>query len=258
MFTIGADPEIFVSQKGKFVSAYNLVPGTKKDPFKVDKGAVQVDGLALEFNIDPAHNYEEFQENLDTVMRTLQEMVPEHTFMEEASVYLDPQYRASLPPESLEIGCSPSLNAYTEDADETPDGGGDLRAVGGHLHIGGFFDPDEDARVKWNRSLRLIRLMDKYVGVYSVLWDPDTDRRKIYGAAGSCRLKSFGVEYRTLSNRWLFDKKITKFIYEQTAKAVEALYRGEDVESDVYKDIINSSNREHEFFKDNPVAAMVA
>lgn len=258
MFTIGADPEIFVSKGGKFVSAYNLVPGTKKEPFKVEKGAIQVDGVALEFNIDPATNYEQFQDHLDTVMRTLQEMVPEHVFLEDASVYLDPEYRASLPPESLEIGCSPSLNAYTEDADESPDGNGDLRAVGGHLHIGGFFDPDEDEMVKWSRSLRLIRLMDKYVGVYSLLWDKDELRRKIYGAAGSCRIKSFGVEYRTMSNKWLFDKKITKFVYDQTAEAVAALHRGEDVESEMYREIINSSLRDHDFFKGNPVAAKVA
>lgn len=258
MFTIGADPEIFVAKDGKFVSAYNLIPGTKHEPFKVEKGAVQVDGLALEFNIDPANNYEEFQGNIDTVLSILKGMVPEYDFLQEASIFVDPAYKATLPPASLEIGCTPSLNAYTEDSDESPDGTGDLRAVGGHIHIGGIFDKDEDDRVKWNRSLRMARLMDKYVGVYSLLWDEDTHRRKIYGAAGSCRLKSFGVEYRTLSNKWLFDKKITKFVYDQTAAAVEALHKGEDVTDNFYRDIINTSARDHEFFKDNPITKMVA
>lgn len=258
MFTIGADPEIFVSQGGKFVSAHNLIPGTKREPYKVEKGAVQVDGLALEFNIDPANSYEQFQDHLDIVLATLKGMVPNHEFMSEASIFVDPTYKSSLPPESLEIGCTPSLNAYTEDLEETPDGTGDLRAVGGHVHIGGFFDRDEDEKVKWDRSLRLVRLMDKYVGVYSLLWDPDDNRRKVYGQAGSCRLKPFGVEYRTLSNKWIFDKKITKFVYDQTAAAVRALYKGHDVVDNYFRDIINSSNRKHEFFQNNPTVSMVS
>jgi hypothetical protein len=57
-FKIGADPEFFLRDKatGKFVSAHGLIPGTKRQPMKVDKGAVQVDGMALEFNIDPVTN----------------------------------------------------------------------------------------------------------------------------------------------------------------------------------------------------------
>ena len=51
-FTIGADPEVFVADSltNTFVSAHDLVPGTKLEPFAVNKGAVQVDGMALEFN----------------------------------------------------------------------------------------------------------------------------------------------------------------------------------------------------------------
>ena len=48
---VGCDPEIFVKQAGVFKSAHGLVVGDKKDPQKVNKGAVQVDGMALEFNI---------------------------------------------------------------------------------------------------------------------------------------------------------------------------------------------------------------
>ena len=51
---VGCDPEVFVAKGGKFISAHGMIPGTKKAPHKVERGAVQVDGMALEFNIDPA------------------------------------------------------------------------------------------------------------------------------------------------------------------------------------------------------------
>lgn len=53
-YLVGADPELFVSKAGVILSAFGLVGGTKKVPQKVERGAVQVDGMALEFNIDPA------------------------------------------------------------------------------------------------------------------------------------------------------------------------------------------------------------
>ena len=54
MITVGADPELFVKKGRSFQSAYGMIPGTKQKPKKVIKGAVQVDGMALEFNIDRA------------------------------------------------------------------------------------------------------------------------------------------------------------------------------------------------------------
>ena len=51
---IGCDPEVFVKQNGVFRSAHGLIRGDKKNPQKIRSGAVQVDGMALEFNIDPA------------------------------------------------------------------------------------------------------------------------------------------------------------------------------------------------------------
>jgi hypothetical protein len=73
---IGADPEVFVSQAGKFMSAYGLIPGTKQEPHAVDNGAVQVDGMALEFNIDPSASSEAFVYNIKSVLAQLRQMVP--------------------------------------------------------------------------------------------------------------------------------------------------------------------------------------
>src|SRR3546814_12280247 len=73
---VGCDPEIFMFKNGVPVSAHNAVPGTKYDPYKVKNGAVQVDGMALEFNIDPSHTEEEFVSSVQSVLATLKEMVP--------------------------------------------------------------------------------------------------------------------------------------------------------------------------------------
>jgi len=253
MFTIGADPEVCVGKGGEFRSAYGLVPGTKQDPHKVNKGAVQVDGLALEFNIDPASSYQEFQDNLDCVFNTLREMVPDYDFLQLSTVDLFPDYKATLPEESLVIGCDPDFNAYTEELNSPPSGDMPIRSAGGHVHIGGIFSESMTGKQRYERSVRLTRLMDKHVGVYSLLWDEDDRRRSIYGKAGACRLKDYGVEYRSLSNKWLFNPKLTQFVYEGTKKAVEALERGEDA-GVVYQDIINSSNRSHPFFSTDETA----
>ena len=43
---IGADPELFLKKNGKFHSAYGTIPGTKRKPYPVPGGAVQIDGMA--------------------------------------------------------------------------------------------------------------------------------------------------------------------------------------------------------------------
>lgn len=250
--TIGADPEVFVSKNGSFFPATGLVPGTKAEPFKVEKGAVQVDGLALEFNIDPARSYEEFQTNLDVVSTQLRSMVPDYEFMKTPAVVLSRLHKAVIPKQDLVMGCNPDFNAYSEELNDGPDPDTDVRAAGGHLHIGGYFPDGATPRQKYMLSVRLARLMDQYVGVYSVLWDNDDLRRKIYGRAGACRLKEYGLEYRTLSNKWIFRKDVTKFVYDQTQLAVKALIRGEDVHTGFYANIINNSDRNSSYFSHKP------
>src|SRR3546814_9684922 len=63
--TFGCDPEVFIlDEYGAPVSPEDFLPGTKEEPYKVNKGAVQVDGMAGEFNIDPAHTFDEFDDNI--------------------------------------------------------------------------------------------------------------------------------------------------------------------------------------------------
>src|SRR3546814_10561962 len=75
--TVGCDPELFVmNTDGEFVSAEGLIPGTKSEPYPVKFGAVQVDGMAAEFNIDPVDNYNDFSRNVKEVRKQLKAMLP--------------------------------------------------------------------------------------------------------------------------------------------------------------------------------------
>src|SRR3546814_6507370 len=75
--TFGCDPEVFIlDEYGAPVSPEDFLPGTKEEPYKVNKGAVQVDGMAGEFNIDPAHTFDEFDDNIVSVMKEMTGMLP--------------------------------------------------------------------------------------------------------------------------------------------------------------------------------------
>lgn len=250
-YTIGADPEIFVGRQGKFVSAHGLVRGTKDEPFKVEKGAVQVDGMALEFNIDPAESAEQFQDHLDAVQDQLRSMIGDLEFLSESSVTFDKEFTADIPYENLDLGCEPDFNAYTNRPNPKPDASALMRTVGGHVHVGGFHTTAPESFEQLMRSSALAKQLDQTLGVYSLFWDKDDSRRSMYGQAGCFRPKPYGMEYRTLSNQWIFSPTLVKFVYNAVEEALTNLHQGvETVVADA-REIINTSNRDHSFFKNN-------
>ena len=249
-FTIGADPEIFVGKDGKFVSGHGMVPGDKANPFKVDKGAVQVDGMALEFNIDPAKSFEEFDNNLTSVKNTLESMIGDKEFLDVASVKFDDEFKRNVPMENLELGCEADYNAWTGCENEPPDVNSNMRTAGGHVHIGGIFCSNPYRPVHFKTCARLARLLDFHLGTFSVLWDHDDQRRSMYGKAGCFRPKPYGMEYRTLSNKWLFRSDLRKFVFDSVELALRDMFSGFDPE-DYVRGIINNSDRTSQFFVNN-------
>jgi hypothetical protein len=256
-FTIGADPEIFMSINGKFVSAHNAVPGTKARPHKVEKGAVQVDGMALEFNIDPSKDYEEFVSNLTVVQQQLLKMLPEGAeFLPNSTMEFDEIFLKNTPIRARSLGCEPDYNAYTLGRNTKPDKTVLFRTVGGHIHTGGLFTDNPFGNEHMSVSARLARLMDEQIGVYSLLWDKDDKRRSLYGQAGAFRPKYYGMEYRSLSNAWLFSKEATKFVYDGVVSALELLFDPTYEPNPEISMIINNSDRSHPIFN-TPKALML-
>lgn len=207
--TIGADPELFVGIDDTLVSAHGMVEGTKEKPFPVDGGAVQVDGMALEFNINPAKTEDEFYVNIQTVLGGLRRLVPNSVeFKIQPVANFGAEYIAQQPEEAVELGCEPDFNAYTNDVNPTPNAQADFRTAAGHVHIG------IDRELTEVQRLQLVILCDLFLGLPSLELDTDTKRRELYGRAGCFRAKPYGIEYRTLSNYWLASEEMTREVYD--------------------------------------------
>lgn len=83
----------------------------------------------------------------------------------------------------------------------------------GHIHIG-YNDPNIDT------NMRIIQVLDLFLGVPSVILDKDTLRRELYGKAGEFRHKYYGVEYRVLSNFWIQDEEHVQWVFKNIKTAL--------------------------------------
>ena len=247
-YLIGTDPELFVSKDGKLVSGHDLIKGDKADPFKVKYGAVQVDGTALEFNIDPASSEQEWMRNIDTVMTILAEMIPGYKLETIPVAEFGFEYLRSLPETATELGCSPDYDAYLVATNPRPNGELPFRSAAGHIHFGipetGGEAPVEDSDyIGWLATK--VRELDFYLALPSLFYDADTKRRELYGKAGAFRPKRYGMEYRTLSNQWLGSDDLKRWAYRASQYAMEQIDRGVSL-FDKYGDIqavVNKSDK---------------
>lgn len=60
----------------------------------------------------------------------------------------------------------------------------------------------------------MIKLLDVFLGIPSVIIDPDKERRKLYGRAGAFRLTKYGFEYRTLSSYMMSKDSILNLVWD--------------------------------------------
>lgn len=240
---VGCDPEVFVKRNGVFESAHGLIKGDKKNPQKVPNGAVQVDGMALEFNIDPASSEDEFVFNVQDVLAQMKRMVPQYEVVAVPVADFDMAYLKAQPPEALELGCEPDFNAWNGLANPRPDGDRPMRTASGHVHIG-WTNGQELSGQHLNQCNMVSRQLDFYLGLPSLMYDDDVRRREMYGRAGANRPKPYGVEYRTLSNAWLRNEKLIAWVYRATQAGVLAIMQGIDLAAKYgdIQQIINTSD----------------
>ena len=226
---IGADPEFFVKKDGKHVSAYGLIAGNKKDPLPVKDGAIQVDGMALEFNINPAKNKKEFRSNIRSVLAQFREIIPaEYEFDFVPVAHFGKDYIEGQPLEARRLGCEPDFNAWAGGvANPAPDASAGFRTASGHIHIGWTKDEDVTNPDHLEACNMLVKQLDAYLGLYSIVLDPDNTRRQLYGKAGAYRPKSYGVEYRVMSNFWLKEDWMIEDVFTLASAAFSHLLQGE-------------------------------
>lgn len=225
---MGCDPELFVKRRdtGVFVSAHTLLPGTKEKPHKVMGGAIQVDGVAAEFNIDPAEAWEQWEYYITTVLNQLEGALGFDYQLEVCpSVVFDPSYFDTLPENVRELGCNMDYNAWTGQPNEAPKGNSTtMRTAAGHIHIGWTNGEDVRDPRYIEDCCELVKQLDYYLGIPSLMWDNDPRRRLLYGCAGAFRPKSYGLEYRTLSNRWLINKSLRRWVYQAAKFATAQMF----------------------------------
>lgn len=242
--TIGADPELFLINKhtGNVVSAIGLIPGEKGNPWVgpgMSEGfGLEIDNILAEFNIPPAGTKEEFRKSITFMLEYIEAFVkninPDLGIECVSSRVVGEDQLQH--PEAKRFGCSPDYCAYKDAPNKRPKGEKTcLRSAGFHVHIGYDF-PD------LNTSIELVKYMDVFLGLPSVILDPDKERRKLYGKAGAYRLTEYGVEYRVLSSYMLYHSEL---VYGQTMKAIEACNRGDSLPSPtIIQRVINNSKIE--------------
>jgi hypothetical protein len=220
--SIGADPEMFgYDTEGNPVPCIGLVGGTKQAPKAIGSlGAVQEDNVMAEFNIPPALSAKEFDVSIDTMIRELQSIVAPYAITLKNTPYAQFKPKQLNHPQALTIGCDPDYNAWLECKNPVVDAKKlkNIRVAAGHIHVG-YPNPNQDPYSR----IKLARLMDLFLGVPSVIMDPDVVRRKFYGKAGAYRPKPYGIEYRVLSNFWITNSTYRKWVYHQAFTAASAI-----------------------------------
>ena len=249
--TIGCDPELFLRNpnNGRIVSAHNKGKGTKSDPFPVEGGAIQVDGTALEINIRPASSMVEFTQRIESVTKALLEMNPGYELAAVPVAEFAQAYFDKLPMRAKELGCEPDFDAWTGEVNSPPDMMLPMRTGAGHIHVGWTEGKDPHEPQHYLDCCVVAKQLDYYLGVNSLLWDPDDRRRSMYGKAGCFRPKPYGVEYRVLSNAWLRSLELQRWVYIASRKAMKDFMDGKVAANkwgDLAQDLINNNCRDWE------------
>lgn len=234
---IGADPEIWIKDKttGKLISAAGLLPGTKENPHKVLHGAVQVDGMAAEFNVNPCKSQNEFVAKVLSVLYELREIIQERNPDLKFEFVFDPvaefgaEYIAAQSEETRRLGCDPDFNAWNDGAvNPTPDADMPFRTASGHIHLGWGSDYDITDPEHIEACCMMAKQLDCAVLPYvaQIEGKDGYRRRELYGKAGAFRPKPYGMEYRSPSNVWLRDTHYIGNMFYYTEIAFKGLLNG--------------------------------
>lgn len=246
-FTFGCDPEVFLKKNGKPASAYGILPGDKKNPHKTDGGAIQVDGMAAEFNIDPvpSNNFELFNARVIQQIKEIRNRVPGYSLNVAPVQDFGEDFLAKQPEEAKELGCDPDFNAYTLQPNPRPDGERPFRTGAGHVHIGWGADIPIDNQEHIEICANFVKVLDCTVGLFMTMIDQDPRRRELYGKAGAFRPKPYGVEYRTPSNVWIKNRDNRRAVFCLMNFAVflaSSSFATSSVFFEVAKEIINTGD----------------
>jgi hypothetical protein len=183
--------------------------------------AVQEDNVMLEYNIPPAPDVWSFVYNLMRVQETLIEEVRARGLKITVAPSMKFTPEQLLHPQAQIAGCEVDYDVWEKKPNPKVELDKEIRGAGGHIHISYLLD---DKRPQFPENLTetecLVMACDIAIGTPASLLDRDQDRRRFYGKAGAFRPKSYGLEYRVLSNFWTKDPALMMWVFKQVEQAI--------------------------------------
>jgi hypothetical protein len=219
---IATDSEFFIKDGDEFTTSIGKIGGSKHKPLLVEGGNLQEDNVLGEFAIDKVkvddNGLSTWIKLINQMKIEMQRVIAPLTFDIVSSHVYDVDVLQRSGRQAFRFSCEPDYNAYEKQVNPEINYQGGLRVAGGHIHLS--WDTDMYDVSPWD----VIKSMDIFLGIPSVLMDEDKLRRTLYGQAGSMRPKKYpdgmyGVEYRTLSNFWTKNEELMKWAYNNTLRA---------------------------------------
>lgn len=218
--TLGGDPELFLTRvetdpdagreapkvpKTRIVPSCGLIGGEKGRGIQISDVSTyhnftwHEDNVTVEFNFPPAANATEFLSRVSTTRDlALKALKAKGLGLATKTTHRFREEVLRKNPKSMEMGCEPDFCAYDKGLKRSPFTANDLgpmRFCGGHLHIG----LENEQQIP---AYALAMFADAFISLPFLPYDKQGERRKFYGRAGLFRPKSYGFEYRTMSNWW--------------------------------------------------------
>lgn len=243
---IGSDPEFFLRTfGGDFLPAeYVLPPGGTEGP-----NVPFFDGFQGEITTAPVESMNEVRKHLCDAVGAIcrlreKRVVP---FVAPA-IDVPPRILNVTPPSAFEFGCSPSINAYSNEKRDAEliqalhrnhEG---IMMAGGHIHLGmpgganrknpsdkmvpfaAVFDfayPDI-IRMFETIGVTLLTVAEVSNGELELY----RNRRKFYGLAGEYRHTRYGIEMRSPSCVWLMAPELSEMMYAAAAISYYSVFTG--------------------------------
>ena len=241
-FSLGADPEFFITDaKGNVKSIIGRIGGTKESPKYItdtrEGFAIQEDNVAAEYNIPPTYKKSHFYGNIRFPQDAIRSILGTKDFsISYESAVSFPEAELNTP-ESWIFGCEPDYDAWNMCVNNKPTATDkNLRTAGGHVHVGVGLDNTDE-------MVELVRAMDLHLGVWSVMADKNGGkRRELYGKAGAFRPKPYGLEYRVLSNFWIFNEDHCNSVWDLTERSIAFVKEKKTLDKQLSKQIQHCIN----------------
>jgi len=247
--TIGADIEAFLENNtGNIVSAEPYCKGTKHEPFNFDSSnkwyTTSLDNVLFEFTIPPAKYLQSWINDIDVAKKYIKSIIPKDLMLQfiPSAELADSELQTE---NAKTFGCEPTLDVWKRDVNPAPKSKNkNLRSAGFHVHFGYEI---YDESLKLSIDEQIVKCADLLLGVPALLIEPPNKRRELYGKAGECRFKPYGVEYRVLSSYFCSTDTLIAWVYNQSLKVVDFVNSNKIAEVEECKDLIldaiNNSNK---------------